>query len=101
MTPERLTEGYKKVIREIYSFDSIYNKLKYYWGIDFWRRSNEVDPIKFKYRLLFAVRLFTLLFSLKMERTGFIIKMLPKVFDRRVRISTILTLMAYNDYAYK
>ncbi len=101
LTPERLSEGYKKVVKEIYSFDSIYRKLKYYWDIDFWRRSNEVDPIKLKYRLLFAVRLFTLLFSLKMERTGFIIKMLPRVFDRRVRISTILTLMAYNDYAYK
>ena len=27
-------------------------------------------------------------------------KILPKVFKKNVRISTILTLMAYNDYAY-
>jgi hypothetical protein len=27
-------------------------------------------------------------------------KILPKVFKKSVRISTILTLMAYNDFAY-
>ena len=100
LTPEELLEGHKKVIRDIYSFDSIYKKLRYYWDIDFWRHSNETDPIRFKYRLLFAFRLCTLLFSLNLKRAGFILKILPKVFSKRVRISTILTLMAYNDYAY-
>ncbi len=98
MTPEKLQEGYERVIRKIYSFDSIYKKLNYYWEMDFWKRSNEVDPIKFKYRLLFATRLLSFIF--KPMRTKFIIKVLPKLFNRRVRVSTILTLMAYNDYAY-
>jgi radical SAM superfamily enzyme YgiQ (UPF0313 family) len=100
LTPEELFEGHRRVIRHIYSFDSIYNKLKYYWGINYWKRSNEVDPIKFKYRLLFAARLCSLLISANLSRSKFILKILPKVFIKRVRISTILTLMAYNDYAY-
>ena len=100
MTPEELLAGHKKVIRDVYSFDSIYKKLRHYWDIDFWRHSNETDPIRFKYRLLFAFRLCTLLFSLNLKRSGFILRILPKVFSKRVRISTILTLMAYNDYAY-
>ncbi len=101
LTPDELLKGYKKVIRAVYSFDSIYEKLKYYWDIDFWRHSNETDPIKLKYRILFAARLCTLLFSpSNAQRSKFILKILPRVFDRRVRISTILTLMAYNDYAY-
>ncbi|MEK7773426.1 MAG: radical SAM protein [Deltaproteobacteria bacterium] len=100
MTAGELQDGYKRVIKRVYSFDSILRKLNFYWDIDFWRHSNEVDPIKFKYRLLFAVRLSTFLFSFKLARTKFILKILPKLFDRRVRVSTILTLMAYNDYAY-
>jgi radical SAM superfamily enzyme YgiQ (UPF0313 family) len=100
MTPVELLEGHRKVIRHIYSFDSIYRRLKYYWDIDFWKRANEDDPIKFKYRFLFALRLFTLLLSFNLKRSWFILKILPKVFKKRVRISTILTLMAYNDYAY-
>ena len=100
LTPEELFEGHRRVIRHIYSFDSIYNKLKYYWGINYWKRSNEVDPIKFKYRLLFAARLCSLLISANLSRSKFVLKILPKVFIKRVRISTILTLMAYNDYAY-
>ncbi len=100
MTPGELLDGHKRVIRAIYSFDAIYEKIAYYWKIDFWRHSNEVDPIGFKYRALFAIRLCTLLASTNFRRSGFILKILPKVFQRRVRISTILTLMAYNDYAY-
>ncbi len=100
LTPEELLEGHRKVIRHLYSFDSIYSKLKYYWDIDFWKQSNEKDPVKYKYRLLFAVRLCTLLFSLNLKRSVFILKILPKVFQKRVRISTILTLMSYNDYVY-
>ena len=100
MTPAELKRGYDSVIKQVYSFDSIYKKLKYYWSIDFWKHSNEVDPIRFKYRILFAARLCTMLFSANVARTKFIIKVLPRLFDRRVRVSTILTLMAYNDYAY-
>lgn len=100
MTAGELHAGYKKVIRRIYSFDAILKKLNYYWDADFWKHSNEIDPIKFKYRLLFAARLFTMLFSFKFARSKFIFKILPKLFDSRVRVSTILTLMAYNDYAY-
>ncbi|MBI5562100.1 MAG: B12-binding domain-containing radical SAM protein [Deltaproteobacteria bacterium] len=100
LTPDELLEGYRSVIRRVYSFDSIYAKLKRYWETDFWRRSNETDPIRFKYRLLFAARLVSLAFSTNLKRTAFILKVLPRVFDSRVRVSTILTLMAYNDYAY-
>ncbi|OGP23344.1 MAG: hypothetical protein A2X93_08860 [Deltaproteobacteria bacterium GWC2_56_8] len=100
LSPEALKEGYKKVIRKIYSFDSIYKKLDHYWAIDFWRRSNEIDPIKFKYKLLFALRLASMLFSGNLPRSFFILRLLPRLFDSRVRVSTILTLMAYNDYAW-
>ncbi len=87
-------------MREAYSFRSIFNKLKHYWDIDFWNRSNNLDPVKFKYRLLFAIRLCTLLISTDIDRSKFIIKILPYVFNKRVRVSTILALMAYNDFAY-
>jgi len=100
MSPEDLLEGYRKVVTTVYSFESILEKLDYYWEIDFWKRSNELDPVKFRYRLLFALRLASLLISFNMERARFIMKILPRVFERRVRISTILSLMAYNDFAY-
>jgi len=59
-----------------------------------------VDPVRFKYRLLFAIRLGTLVASRNVERSRFIARILPKVFDRRVRVSSLLALMAYNDSAY-
>ena len=101
MTPDELTDGYRRVIRDIYSFASIKEKLNYYWSIDFWKHSNDIDPIRFKFRLLFSLRLISFLALPGTGRKGFILKMLPKVlFDRKVRVSTLLTLMAYNDYAY-
>lgn len=100
MTGEELLEGYRRVIRHVYSFDSIYRKLKYYWDIDFWGPMNEEDPISFKYRLAFAARLCTMLPSPNVKRTRFIFNMLPRVFGGRTRISAVLTLMAHNDYAY-
>jgi len=100
LTPEELYEGHRKVIRHIYSFDSIYKKLNYYWDIGFWTASNEKDPVRLQYRILFALRLLTLLVSRNLKRSQFILRILPKVFQKNVRISTILTLMAYNNYAY-
>jgi len=55
--------------------------------------------VKFIYRIIFALRLCTLLFSRNMERSKFIMKLLPKIFNKRVRIYSILALMAYNDFA--
>jgi radical SAM superfamily enzyme YgiQ (UPF0313 family) len=100
MSPEELLQGYHKVLRSVYSFDSILSKLNYYWARDFWKRSNESDPVKSSYRYLFAARLATLLISGKIDRSKFIMKILPHVFDKQVRISTILALMNYNNYAY-
>ena len=101
MTPRKLAAEYKRVIRSVYSFDVIYRNLIHYWKIDFWKHQNRVDPIGFRYRILFAFRLVSLFFSFNVKRSRFIIKILPKVFSKQVRISTILTLMAYNDYAFK
>jgi radical SAM superfamily enzyme YgiQ (UPF0313 family) len=100
MSPEELLQGYRKVLRAVYSFDSILTKLNYYWMRDFWKRSNELDPVKSTYRFLFAARLATLLISDNVERSKFIIRILPHVFDKQVRISTILALMNYNNFAY-
>ncbi len=100
LSSEQLTNGYRKIVRSVYSFDAIWKKLNYYWDIDFWKRANDLDPVKYIYRLLFALRLCSMLFSLRMDRSKFILNVLPKVFNRRVRISSILTLMAYNDFAY-
>ncbi|MEK6714216.1 MAG: radical SAM protein [Nitrospirota bacterium] len=100
MSPEELADGYKKVIREVYSFENIYNNLQYYWGLDFWRHSNKVSPVRFRLRMLFAARLCTLLGYKNPDRTKFIIKIFPRLFDRHVRLSTVLTLMAYNEFAY-
>lgn len=100
MSPEDLVLGYKRVMRSVYSFDSIFKKLSYYWKRDFWKRSNEFDPVKSTYRFLFAARLATLLVSGDMERSKFIMRILPHVFDKQVRISTILALMNYNNFAY-
>lgn len=100
MTSEELENEFRRVIRSVYSFESIYKKLRYYWDIDFWKRLNDDDPIAFKYRLLFFIRLFTFLFSLNLKRSKFILKIMPRIFSKKVRISTILSLMAYNDYAY-
>ncbi len=100
MSAEELLAGYRRILREVYSFDAILKKLSHYWQIDFWQQSNRLDPVKLQYRLLFAIRLSTLLVSFNLRRSRFIIQILPKVFNRRVRISTLLTLMAYNDFAY-
>lgn len=100
MSPEDLLQGYKMVLRSVYSFDSILRTLNYYWVRDFWQRSNELDPVKSVYRFLFAARLATLLVSGNMERSKFIMRILPHVFDKQVRISTILALMNYNNFAY-
>jgi hypothetical protein len=67
---------------------------------DFWQRSNEFDPVKSEYRVLFAARLATLLLSGNIERSKFIMRILPHVFDKQVRISTILALMNHNNFAY-
>jgi radical SAM superfamily enzyme YgiQ (UPF0313 family) len=99
MSPDDLLQGYRKVVKSVYSFDSILKKLHYYWDTDFWKRPNQADPVKFIYRLLFAVRLATLLVSSNMERSRFILKIMPHVFDKRVRVSTILALMNNNDFA--
>ena len=101
MTPEQLQDGFRKVVREVYSFERIYRILDRYWHNDYWRSSNLRDPIKFKYRILFALRLVSLLPSSGKKRIWFIWKILPRIFERRVRISTIITMMAYNDFAYK
>jgi radical SAM superfamily enzyme YgiQ (UPF0313 family) len=96
---EELSSGYKKIVQSVYSFDEILRKMKHYWKINFWKRQNKEDPVKFKYRLLFAIRLMTLLMSTNVKRSVFILKILPYVFWNRVRVSTILALMGYNDYA--
>ena len=99
MTPDELLDGYRHVVREVYSFNSILDRLRYYWDIDFWRQPNRTDPVKLKYRLLFAMRLCTLLASHNVQRSRFITRILPRVFDPRVRVSSILAQMAYNDFA--
>ena len=99
MSPDDLLQGYRKVVKSVYSFDSILTKLRYYWDADFWKRSNQADPVKFVYRLLFAVRLATLLITSNKDSAKFIMKILPHVFDKRVRVSTILALMNNNDFA--
>ena len=99
LSTEQLSEGYKKVVQSVYSYDAILKKLKHYWRIDFWKRQNKEDPVQFKYRLLFAIRLMSLLISKNVRRSVFIIKILPYVFSKKVRVSTILALMGYNDFA--
>ncbi len=100
LTPEELLAGFEKVNKSIYSFESIYRKLGYFGDMGFWLQQNESDPIKFRYRLLFALRMASLLFSLNRERSVFIIKVMPKIFSKRYRITKILQMLAYNDYAY-
>lgn len=100
MTAEELLDGYRRVSREVYSFSSILERLHYYWDMGFWKEHNTIDPVRFRYRLLFAIRLCSLLASRRMERSRFIARILPRVFDPRVRVSSILALMAYNDSAY-
>jgi len=101
MSADELLRGFRKVIRQVYSFESIYRKLKYYWDTDFWGSMNREDPIKLKYRIAFALRLVPMLFSRNLERSKFILRILPAIFGGHARISTILTLMAYNDFAYE
>lgn len=100
MSPDELLQGYRKVLRSVYSFDSTLKKLRYYWDSDFWKGPNQTDPVRPVFRLLFAIRLATLLISTNTDRSRFILKILPRVFDKRVRVSTILTLMNNNDFAY-
>jgi radical SAM superfamily enzyme YgiQ (UPF0313 family) len=99
MSAEDLLQGYRTVMRSVYSFDSIWRKLNHYWVKDFWKRSNEFDPVKVAYRFLFAARLATLLISDNLDRSKFIMRILPHVFDKQVRISTVLALMNYNNFA--
>ncbi len=99
MAPEELLEGYRRIVRAVYSLDAIFKRLRYYWDTDFWKHRNQTDPVRLKYRLLFALRLCTLLVSCNVRRSVFITRILRRVFDRRVRVSSILAQMAYNDYA--
>jgi radical SAM superfamily enzyme YgiQ (UPF0313 family) len=99
MSPEELLEGYRKVVKAVYSSDAIFERLHHYWAMDFWKRPNETDPVRFKYRLLFALRLCMLLVSRNMRRSRFIVRTLPWVFDRRVRVSSVLSQMAYHEFA--
>lgn len=100
LTPEELLAGFEKVNRSVYSFESIYRKLRYFGDLGFWLQQNEDDPIKFRYRLLFALRMASLLFSLNWGRSIFIIKVMPNIFSKRFRITKILQMLAYNDYAH-
>jgi radical SAM superfamily enzyme YgiQ (UPF0313 family) len=99
LSQKKLTDGYNRIVKTLYSFDSSWKKLNHYWDMDFWKRSNELDPVKFSYRLVFVLRLFSMLFSRNRDRSKFILKIMTKVFNKRVRVSTILTMMAYNDFA--
>lgn len=99
LSHKELADGYDSIVKSVYSFDAIWKKLNYYWDMDFWKRPNELDPVKLSYRLVFSLRLFTMLFSRNRDRSRFILKIMTKVFSKRVRISTILTVMAYNDFA--
>jgi radical SAM superfamily enzyme YgiQ (UPF0313 family) len=101
MSADELLQGYRRVIRQVYSFDSIYRKLKHYWENDFWGSMNREDPIRLKFRMAFAARLATMLCSTNLKRSKFILRILPTVFGGHARISTILTLMAYNDFAFE
>ncbi|MBC8414385.1 B12-binding domain-containing radical SAM protein, partial [bacterium] len=83
LTPEELQQGYRKVISEIYSFESIYKKLDHYMKIGFWATYNTEDPMKLKHQLLFAVRLLSLLPGGAPGRAGFIFKILPDIFKGR------------------
>jgi len=100
MTPGELFEGYREVLRGAYAFEAIYRRLDALWEKDFWWRSNETDPIKLRYRALFAARMASLLPSSREGRAKFIMRLLPRLFEKKVRISTIVTMMAYNDFAY-
>ena len=100
MSPDELLAGYRRVVQDVYSFESIFERLRHYWRIDFWHEHNRLDAVRLKYRLLFALRLCTLLATPNAQRAGFIARILPRVFDRRVRVSSILAQMAYNDFAY-
>src|SRR4030042_4710999 len=97
MSANDLLQGYRTVMRSVYSFDSILRKLNYYWAQDFWKHSNEFDPVKSTYRFLFAARLATLLISPNMDRSKFIMSILPRVFDKEVRRSTLLARVGYNN----
>ncbi len=99
MPAEELQAGYKRIVKTVYSYDSMLRRLHHYWDIDFWRQSNEADPVKFSYRVLFALRMCSLLFSFNLKRSRFILRILPNIFRKRVRISTILTMMSHNDFA--
>ena len=99
ISPDELLDGYNKIVKSVYSYSSILKKLKHYWDIDFWKVANQLNPVKFKYKLIFAIRLSSLLVSGNIDRSKFILKILPELFKKRVRVSTILTLMAYNDFA--
>jgi len=100
LSPEDLLAGFAKVNKSIFSFESIYRKLRYFGDLGFWIQQNEADPIKLRYRLLFAFRMASLLFSLNWKRSVFIIKVMPKIFSKRYRITKILQMLAYNDYAH-
>ena len=94
-----LQAGYRKVVQNVYSFERIYRCLARYWVKDFWNNSNLKDPIKLRYRVLFALRLISLVPTSNSQRMQFIFKILPRIFRKRVRISTVITMMAYNQYA--
>ncbi|MBT8333179.1 MAG: hypothetical protein KJP19_02015 [Deltaproteobacteria bacterium] len=59
------------------------------------------QPLADRYRMLFALSLNGALPTLDVQKIQFIMRILPHTFRKRARISTIVTMMAYNYYASK
>jgi len=97
MSREELFQGYRRVLRRVYSYDAIRRKLKYYREIGFWDGEAHESLMR---RALAAARLVTLLFSRDTERSKFILRILPAILGGRVKAPLIFLLMANNDFAY-
>lgn len=97
MSVEDLQEGYVWIYRQIYSFDSMYKRL-----MDLWRtglcRNN--DSIKFKHKILFAIRMLPYLLTLDINKIKYILKVIPKLFSKNLSMLYIIQDMDHNNFAF-
>lgn len=95
MTPAELEEGYIWVHEEVYRLRKLHRKLKSH----IWKRGKNPLPVGF--RLKFAARLLSYLSFSDWDRTSFIFRTIPDIFNPRLetQVSNIVNVMDHQDFA--
>ncbi len=95
MTPEELEEGYIWVHQEVYKLRRLHKKLRYH----IWKPGKNTLPLSFRFK--FAARLLSYLSLSDWDRTSFIMRSVPDIFNPNLdmQVSNIVNCMDHQDFA--